>query len=81
MMEVNITNPDKTATHATDTIFCSGLVAYYVIWGILWLYSAHCLHVRQSREKISWAFPMPKCNFVATDRLCQKERFQRHLLL
>ena len=44
MKEVNVMNTEQTATHAMYKMF------YYGIRGILWLYSAQCLLVRQRKK-------------------------------
>ena len=53
-------NPDQTETHALYTIFCS---AYHKIRGILWLYSAYCLLVRQIKKTVDASLPNFKMQF------------------
>ena len=64
MMEINILSPEQIATVATyKNMF---RVAYYESRGILCLYSAQCLLVRQRIKRLMLLFSIPKCNFAAT---------------
>ena len=58
MMDFNIMNPCQTATNAAYTIFF--WVAYYVIWGILRLYS-----VRQIKKTVDASLPNAKMQFCS----------------
>ena len=58
MMEVSIMNPDCNSCHVHTFLF---RVAYYVIRGILWLWSAHCLLVRH--KTVDASLPNAKMQF------------------
>ena len=66
MMEIiNIkSRSDSNSCHVHN--FPIRVLAYYVIRGILWLSSAHCLLVRQREKTANVSLPNARMHFYAT---------------
>ena len=79
MMEIiNIkSRSDCNSCHVHN--FPIRVLEYYVIRGILWLFSAHCLVVRQREKKQPMlVFPMQECIFMQQFDSVREKDFNLH---